>query len=83
LDLLATITLEEVSISTYAPFPALLQFFRCILEVVFCRCSAPPAILPKSPQLYFIFNQGNREVWWVVDDSHVVCDQEFPGEKEV
>jgi hypothetical protein len=36
LGLLATITLEVVLIRAYAPFPALLSFFKCILEVVFC-----------------------------------------------
>jgi hypothetical protein len=36
LGLLATITLEVTFFRTYAPFPALLPFFKCILEVVFC-----------------------------------------------
>jgi hypothetical protein len=35
--LLATISLEVVRFCTYAPFPALLPFFKCILEVVFCK----------------------------------------------
>jgi hypothetical protein len=61
-----------------------------------CGCSAPPVILPESPQLcqnsglsVFIFNRGNREksrgqvrrVEWVGDDSHVVFGQTFPCEK--
>jgi hypothetical protein len=33
--LLASITLEVVPISAYAPFTALLLFFKCILEVMF------------------------------------------------
>jgi hypothetical protein len=33
----ATITLEVVSFRAYSPFPALLPFFKCILEVVFCE----------------------------------------------
>jgi hypothetical protein len=56
---LATITLKVVPFRMYAPFPALLPFFKCILEIVFCEgvqhclqfCSAPPAILPRSRQL--------------------------------
>jgi hypothetical protein len=34
---LVTITLEIVPFCTYAPFPVLLPFFKCILEVVFCE----------------------------------------------
>jgi hypothetical protein len=37
LGLLATITLEVVPFRAYAPFPALLSFFKCNLEVVFCE----------------------------------------------
>jgi hypothetical protein len=36
LGILATITLEVVSFRYYLPFPALLSFFKCILEIVFC-----------------------------------------------
>jgi hypothetical protein len=35
LGLLAIITLEAVPFSAYAPLPALLLFFKCIMEVVF------------------------------------------------
>jgi hypothetical protein len=37
LDLLATITLVVAPFHAFAPFPALLPFFKCILEVVFCK----------------------------------------------
>jgi hypothetical protein len=51
LGLLATITFEVVTFLEYAPFPALLSFFKSFLEVVLLGYSAPPAILPRSPQL--------------------------------
>jgi hypothetical protein len=35
MGLLATITLKAVPFRAYAPFPALLPFCKCILEVVF------------------------------------------------
>jgi hypothetical protein len=35
LRLLATITLEVILFSAFSPFPALLPFFKCILEVMF------------------------------------------------
>jgi hypothetical protein len=34
---LATVTLEAVSFRAYASPPALLPFFKCMLEVVFCE----------------------------------------------
>jgi hypothetical protein len=37
LGILATSTLEAVPFRAYAPFPALLPFLKCILEVVFCE----------------------------------------------
>jgi hypothetical protein len=37
LRLLATITFKVISFCAYAPFPALLPFLKCILEVVFCE----------------------------------------------
>jgi hypothetical protein len=33
---MATITLEVDPFRVYAPFPALLSFLKCLLEVVFC-----------------------------------------------
>jgi hypothetical protein len=37
LGLLTTITLRVVPFRTYVPFPALLLFFKCILEVELCE----------------------------------------------
>jgi threonine/homoserine efflux transporter RhtA len=37
LGLLATITLEVITFRAYAPFTALLPFFKCIVKVVFCE----------------------------------------------
>jgi hypothetical protein len=37
LGLLTTITLEVVPFHVYAPFLALLPFFKCMAEVVFCE----------------------------------------------
>jgi hypothetical protein len=37
LGLLDIITLRVVPFHVHAPFPALLPFFKCILEVVFCK----------------------------------------------
>jgi hypothetical protein len=36
LGLLVTITLKAAPFHKYVPFSALLPFFKCILEVVFC-----------------------------------------------
>jgi hypothetical protein len=47
---LVTITLEIVPFHTYAPFPVLLPFFKCILEVMFVMV-LPPVILPQSPKV--------------------------------
>jgi hypothetical protein len=61
---LAIITLEEVPLRAYAPFPELLPFFKCILEIVFC-------VGVQHRLSVFIFNRGNRTVGWVGDYSHV------------
>jgi hypothetical protein len=37
LGTLVTITIEVVPFRSYAPFPALLPFFKCIQKVVFCE----------------------------------------------
>jgi hypothetical protein len=53
-------------------------------------CSAPPAILPRSPQLVskwwpfsFDFNRGKRKVGLVGDDSNAVLVKKNPGENEM
>jgi hypothetical protein len=45
--LLATITLEVISFCAYALFAVLLQFFKCILEVVFCDCASVISLVSK------------------------------------
>jgi hypothetical protein len=41
------------------------------------------SIAPKWRPFSFIFNQRNRKVGWVGDDSHVVFGQTLPDEKKV
>jgi hypothetical protein len=67
----------------YAPFPALLIF-----SLVLWGCSVPPAILPRSPQLWqngdlsvLSSVREQRKVGWVGSDGHVFFGQIFPGEK--
>jgi hypothetical protein len=63
MGLLATITLEVVTFYLYAPFPALLPFLKCILEVVFCEGvqHCLQFCLDHLSCVSFIFNQANRE----------------------
>jgi hypothetical protein len=59
LGLLATITLKVVPFHMYAPFPELLQFFKCILEVVFstaCDSASITLIVSQWQPFSFIFN---------------------------
>jgi hypothetical protein len=57
--------------------PSASAISKCILEIVFCRCSAPPAILPRWPHcakwrpFSFIFIRGNRKVGWAENCSHI------------
>jgi hypothetical protein len=37
LGLMATIALEVSPFRVYAQFPVLMQFFKCILEAMFCE----------------------------------------------
>jgi hypothetical protein len=61
LSLLATITLEIFPFRVYAQFPALLPFFRSILEVGFYE-----GVLPQSPQ---IFQVGGLSVVSSIGDT--------------
>jgi hypothetical protein len=88
LGLLATINFEVVPFRAYTPFPALLPFFKCILEVMFC--STPPAVLPRSPEFWqngglsvlsSVATGQVRQVGWTGDNSHFAFGQKFPGEK--
>jgi hypothetical protein len=74
LGLLATIALEIVPFLTYAPFPALLPFFKCILEVVFCEgvqhrlrfCLLHLGSIKMAAFHFYL------QLVWATDDSHVV-----------
>jgi hypothetical protein len=72
--LLATVTLKVFPFRAYAPFPAILPFFNASWK----SCSAPPAILPQSPQfcqngglsvLSSVARDQIRQVGWVGNDS--------------
>jgi hypothetical protein len=89
LDLLATITLEVAPSCAHAPFQAFLPFINCFFEVRdLGGCSAPPAILPRSPQLC---QNGDHSVLSLIgeaekntvceDDSHVAFGKKFHGKK--
>jgi hypothetical protein len=73
----------------YAPFPALMPFFKHILEVMFCegaqhhlRFGISHLYCVKMAAFQFYLQSGKqRKVWWVGNDSHVVFGKKFPGEK--
>jgi hypothetical protein len=91
LGLLVTIILKAVPFLTYAPFPALLPFFKCILELVFCkgvkhrlRFCLNHLICVKMVVFQFCFQSGkHRKVGWLGDNSHVVSGKKFSTEKEI
>jgi hypothetical protein len=57
--------------SSHAPFPALLPFFKCVLEVAFCEAVLHrPRFCLKMVAFQF-YLQWRGKVWWVGDDSHV------------
>jgi hypothetical protein len=79
LGILATVTLEVVPFREYAPFPALLPFFKCILEVVLLECVQHRLLFGLSlicvNMAAFQFHlqlKEHRKVGWVGDGSHVV-----------
>jgi hypothetical protein len=84
LVLLATITLEVT------PFLEILPFFKCILEVVFCkdvqhhlRFCLNHLNRVKTEAFQFYLQSGKqRKVGWG-GRTYVVFDQKFPCEKEV
>jgi hypothetical protein len=97
LGLLATFTLKAVPFFMYAWFSALLPFFKCILEVVFCegvrhhlRFSLDHLSCVKMAAFQFYLELGKqrkaagsqvRPVGWVEDDSYVVFGKKFPDER--
>jgi hypothetical protein len=89
LGLLATISLKVVPFHAYAPFPALMQFFKCILEAVFCEsvqhrlqfCLDHHSCVKMSTFQFYLQLGKQRKVGWVGGNSHVVFSQKFPGER--
>jgi hypothetical protein len=91
LDLLATITLEVALFCAYAPFPALLPSFKCILEVTFCevvqhrlQVCLDHLNYAKIATFQFYFQSGKqRKVEWVVMTVMLFFIKNSPMEKEV
>jgi hypothetical protein len=83
LGLLATVTLEVVSFRSYALFSALLPFFKCVMEVVFCEGVQHRFCLHHLNYVKMAdFHSGKQtKVGWLGDGSHVVFGQNFPDEK--
>jgi hypothetical protein len=89
LGLLATITLEVVPFRAYVPFPALLSFFKFILEVLLfkgaqhcLRFCLNHLNYIKMVAFQFYLRSGNQgTVEWGGGYIHVVFGQQFPGEK--
>jgi hypothetical protein len=79
--LLATITLKVDYFCTYARFPALLPFYKCILELIFWTVFSTNCVKMAAIQFY-LQSEEQRKVGWVGDENHVVSGQKFPGEKE-
>jgi hypothetical protein len=94
LSLLATITLKVVPFhvyDVYAPFPVLLPFLKCILEVVFCETvqhclqfcrSHLNCVKMGAFQVYLQLGE-QRKVGRVGEGSHLVFGKKFPGEKGI
>jgi hypothetical protein len=85
---MATITLEVVHFRAHLPFPALLPFLKCILEVVFCfmlstvcDSASITSVVSKWRPFSFIFNWGKSTVG---GRRQAYCfGKKIPGEKEV
>jgi hypothetical protein len=94
LGLLVTITLEVAPFRAYAPFPALLQSFKCILVVVFFEavqqrlrfCLNHLSCFENGDLSIFSYSVGETEKrrveGWMGDESHFVYGENFPGETE-
>jgi hypothetical protein len=46
-----------------------------------CDSASITSIVSKWGPFNFMFNRGNRKMWWMEDDSHVASGSSFPGEK--
>jgi hypothetical protein len=70
---MATIALEVVPFHAYAPFPALLPFFKCILEVVCCGavqhrlrfCLDRLNCVKMTAFQFYLQSKKQRKVGWV------------------
>jgi hypothetical protein len=85
LSLLATITLKVVSFRAYAPFPALLPFLKCILDVVFrkgiqhrLRFCLDYLYCVKLATFHFYLQSGKHKSTVVGNNSHVAFGERFP-----
>jgi hypothetical protein len=90
LGLLATITLEAIPFNKYSPYPALLPFFKFILEIVLCEgvqhrlqfCLDHLRYVKMAAAFQFELQSGKqRKLRWVGNDRHVVFGKKFRGEK--
>jgi hypothetical protein len=73
----------------YAPFPELLPFFKCILEIVLCEdvqhrlrfCLDLPYCVKMADFQFYLQSGEQRTEGWVGGGSHVGFDKKFTGEK--
>jgi hypothetical protein len=76
-------TLKIVTFHAYTPFPALLTFFKRILEVVFCEgvqhCLDHLSCVRMTAFQFFLQSGKQGNVGWVGDECHDVFGQKFPG----
>jgi hypothetical protein len=90
MGLLDTITIEVVSFRACAPFPVLLPFFKCILQVVFCEglqhrmrfCLDHHSCIKMAAFQSYLQSGKQKKVGWVRGGSDDVFGHKFPGEKE-
>jgi hypothetical protein len=91
LGLLATITLDLDTFRAYAPFPVLLPFLKCILEVMFCEgvqhrlrfCLDHLNCVKMGVFQFYLQSEKQKKVRWVGDDSYVVLVKNSLVLKEV
>jgi hypothetical protein len=86
LGLPATITIEVVPFRAYAPIPAFLPIFKCILQVAICvsvqhRLRFCLDCVKMAIFQFYLQSEKQRKVGWVGDDSHVAFGKKFPGKK--
>jgi hypothetical protein len=79
---------RSIPLPSVCTVPSTSAILKCILEIVFCEDIQHRLrfcldyIVSKWRPFSFIFNQGNRKVGWLGNDSHVVFGKKKnPGEK--